>query len=165
MQVPIKSGNQLTRTSAADMPSTIVAGQNAPGVGALTQTAPGPASAVVPYQFNSTVSNPIVIPPKKFAEGGEVPGQGALTQAQPFAGYVQGDSGGQADLIDAKLSAGEYVFDADTVASLGDGNNAAGAAKLDQLREELRAQKRSTPNGEIPPQAQGALSYMKGGQA
>ena len=110
------------------------------------------------------MTNPIVIPPKKFAEGGEV-GEGALTQAQPFTGYVQGDSGGQADLIDAKLSAGEYVFDADTVASLGDGNNAAGAAKLDQLREELRAQKRAAPNGEIPPQAQGALSYMKGGRA
>ena len=161
MQVPIKSGNQSQKITAADMASPIVAGQNAPGVGALSQ---GPASAVQPYQFNSTVTNPIVIPPKKFADGGEVQGEGALTQAQPFAGYVQGDSGGQADLIDAKLSAGEYVFDADTVASLGDGNNAAGAAKLDQLREELRAQKRSAPNGEIPPQAQGALSYMKGGQ-
>ena len=163
MQVPIKSGNQLQRISGADMPSTIVAGQNAPGVGALSQTGL-PSNAVQPYQFNSTVTNPIVIPPKKFAEGGEV-GDGALTQAQPFTGYVQGDSGGQADLIDAKLSAGEYVFDADTVASLGDGNNAAGAAKLDQLREELRAQKRAAPNGEIPPQAQGALSYMKGGRA
>ena len=163
MQVPIKSGNQLQRISAADMPSSIATGQNAPGVGALSQTGL-PNNAVQPYQFNSTVTNPIVIPPKKFAEGGEV-GEGALTQAQPFTGYVQGDSGGQADLIDAKLSAGEYVFDADTVASLGDGNNAAGAAKLDQLREELRAQKRAAPNGEIPPQAQGALSYMKGGRA
>jgi hypothetical protein len=154
MQVPIKSGNQIQRTSAAAMPSSIT-----PGVGALTQA----PRSVQPYQFNSAVSNPITIPPKKFAEGGEVPGNGPLTQAQPFVGYVSDDSGGQADLIDAKLSGGEYVFDAESVAMLGDGNNAAGAAKLDQLREELRAQKRAAPNGEIAPPAQGALSYMKGG--
>jgi hypothetical protein len=154
MQTPIRSGNQIQRTSAAAMPSSVT-----PGVGALTQA----PRAVQPYQFNSAVSNPIVVPPKKFAEGGEVPGNGPLTQAQPFVGYVSDDSGGQADLIDAKLSGGEYVMDAESVAMLGDGNNSAGAAKLDQLREELRAQKRAAPNGEIAPPAQGALSYMKGG--
>ncbi|NBU88793.1 MAG: hypothetical protein EBS16_06235, partial [Betaproteobacteria bacterium] len=38
----------------------------------------------------------------------------------------------------ARLSSGEFVFDAATVAALGDGNNEAGAAKLNQLREAIR---------------------------
>lgn len=38
----------------------------------------------------------------------------------------------------ARLSSGEFVFDAATVAALGDGNNAAGAKKLNQLREAIR---------------------------
>ena len=61
-------------------------------------------------------------------------------------GYVPGGSGGMDDdvpaIIDgkqpAKLSSGEFVFDAATVAALGDGNNAAGAKKLDGLRKAIR---------------------------
>ena len=102
---------------------------------------------------------------RKYAEGGEVApemGQpmGALSQA--FSGAVQGDDGGQSDLVDAKLSPGEYVLDAETVSALGDGNTAAGIAKLDELRQQLRQQKRGAPTGDIPPPAQGPLSYMGG---
>lgn len=61
-------------------------------------------------------------------------------------GYVPGASGGMDDdvpaVIDgqkpARLSSGEFVFDAATVAALGDGNNEAGAKKLNQLREIIR---------------------------
>jgi hypothetical protein len=61
-------------------------------------------------------------------------------------GYIPGDSGGMDDdvpaLIDgkepAKLSSGEFVFDAATVAAMGDGNNEAGAKKLNMLREAIR---------------------------
>jgi len=61
-------------------------------------------------------------------------------------GYVPGDSGGMDDdvpaVIDgkapARLSSGEFVFDAATVAALGDGNNEAGAKKLNMLREAIR---------------------------
>jgi len=61
-------------------------------------------------------------------------------------GYVPGRSGGMDDdvpaIIDgkgpARLSSGEFVFDAATVAALGDGNNTAGARKLDMLRKEIR---------------------------
>lgn len=61
-------------------------------------------------------------------------------------GYIPGKSGGMDDdvpaLIDgkqpARLSSGEFVFDAATVAALGDGNNAAGAKKLNMLREAIR---------------------------
>jgi hypothetical protein len=38
----------------------------------------------------------------------------------------------------ARLSSGEFVFDAATVAAFGDGNNAAGARKLDKLRKAIR---------------------------
>lgn len=101
-----------------------------------------------------------------YAEGGEVmPAEmqeapGALSQV--FSGAVQGSDGGQSDLVDAKLSAGEYVLDAETVSALGDGNTQAGIAKLDELRAKLREQKRSAPTQDIPPQAQGPLSYMQG---
>jgi hypothetical protein len=97
---------------------------------------------------------------RQYAEGGEV--EGALSQA--FAGAVQGDDGGQSDLIDAKLSPGEYVMDAESVSALGDGNTAAGIAKLDELRAKLREQKRSAPTSDIPPPAQGPLSYIGGAQ-
>lgn len=61
-------------------------------------------------------------------------------------GYVPGKSGGMDDdvpaIIDgkqpARLSSGEFVFDAATVAALGDGNNQAGARKLDGLRKAIR---------------------------
>jgi hypothetical protein len=38
----------------------------------------------------------------------------------------------------AALSEGEYVFDAETVALIGDGNTEAGARILDEFRKELR---------------------------
>ena len=72
---------------------------------------------------------------------GEGPGSGWAR-----GGYVPGGSGGMDDdvpaIIDgkgpARLSSGEFVFDAATVAALGDGNNTAGARKLDGLRKAIR---------------------------
>lgn len=75
--------------------------------------------------------------------------------------YLSGDSGGQDDLIDAKLSDGEYVFDASTVSDLGDGNNAAGARKLDIFRENIRRHKRGGKVN-LPPKAKSLESYLRG---
>ena len=75
--------------------------------------------------------------------------------------YVQGAGGGQDDLIDARLADGEYVFDADIVAALGDGSNAEGARRLDKMREQIRKHKRSAPNDKIPPKAKSPLAYLK----
>ncbi len=83
----------------------------------------------------------------------------AVTKAE--GGYLEGGTAGQDDKIPAMLSDGEYVMDADTVAALGDGNNAAGAAKLDEMRENIRTHKRSAPANKIPPKAKGPLAYMK----
>ena len=75
--------------------------------------------------------------------------------------YLSGDSGGQDDLIDAKLSDGEYVFDASTVSDLGDGNNAAGARKLDVFRKNIRRHKRGGKVN-LPPRAKSLESYLRG---
>lgn len=91
--------------------------------------------------------------------------QNVMRRAQGgLASYVQGGTSGQADKIPALLSDGEYVFDADTVAALGDGNNAAGAAALDQMRQSIRKHKRSAPIHKIPPKAKRPEQYMKGAQ-
>lgn len=84
---------------------------------------------------------------------GEGPGSGWAR-----GGYVPGSSGGMDDdvpaIIDgkgpARLSSGEFVFDAATVAALGDGNNTAGAKKLDGLRKAIR--KKAYGHEKQPPQ-------------
>jgi len=96
----------------------------------------------------------IMATPLMVATGGDVPHKGSH--------YVQGAGGGQDDLIDARLADGEYVFDADIVAALGDGSNKEGAKKLDAMREAIRKHKRSAPANKIPPKAKSPLAYMRG---
>ena len=76
--------------------------------------------------------------------------------------HVKGAGDGQSDSIPAMLADGEYVFDADTVAALGNGSNDAGARILDKMRQNIRKHKRSAPAGKIPPKAKSPLEYMKG---
>lgn len=54
---------------------------------------------------------------------------------------VKGPGTGRSDEIPARLSDGEYVFDAETVALLGDGSTDEGARRLDALRQKLRVHK------------------------
>jgi hypothetical protein len=79
-------------------------------------------------------------------------------------GYMEGGTTGQSDKIPAMLSDGEFVMDAETVAMLGDGNNAAGASALEQMRQNIRKQKRSAPANKIPPKAKKPEQYMKKGK-
>lgn len=79
-------------------------------------------------------------------------------------GFLEGHTSGQDDKVPALLSDGEYVIDADVVSALGDGNNAAGAKKLDSMREAVRSHKRSTPADKIPPKAKQPLAYLKKGK-
>jgi hypothetical protein len=76
--------------------------------------------------------------------------------------YVDGPGDGQSDDIPAMLADGEYVFDADTVAALGNGSSKAGSKALDKMRESIRAHKRSAPVNKIPPPAKSPLAYLKG---
>ena len=96
-----------------------------------------------------------------FAHGGNV---GMIPpMIAPQQGHVAGGSPGQADDVNARLSHGEYIMDADTVASLGDGNTEAGAGALDKMREEIRRHKRSAPINKIPPKAKKPMAYLRGG--
>jgi hypothetical protein len=84
---------------------------------------------------------------------------GALSAVARFA---QGAGSGRADTIDAKLSDGEYVIDAETVAMLGDGSNKEGAKRLEAMRQNIRAHKGKTlAKGKISPNAKSPLSYLK----
>jgi hypothetical protein len=87
--------------------------------------------------------------------------QGALSQMSRLS---LGAGDGRSDSIDARLSDGEYVIDAETVALLGNGSTKAGAAMLDQMRQGIRKQKgKALAKGKFSPDAKSPLAYMKGG--
>jgi hypothetical protein len=82
---------------------------------------------------------------------------GALTR------MAMGGGSGRDDTIPARLSDGEYVMDAETVALLGDGSNKEGARRLDAMRERLREHKGQTlARGEFSPDAKSPLAYLQG---
>lgn len=81
-------------------------------------------------------------------------------------GEVSGPGTGRSDDIEAYLSNGEYVMDAETVALLGDGSTEAGAKRLDELRQRVRQHKGAAlAKGEFSPDAKDPADYMaKGGK-
>lgn len=84
---------------------------------------------------------------------------GALSQVAYLA---RGAGSGRADTIDARLSDGEYVMDAETVALLGDGSTKEGARRLDSMREQLRQHKgKSMARGQFSANAKSPLAYLK----
>jgi hypothetical protein len=86
---------------------------------------------------------------------------GGLSQVHSMK--IGGGADGRSDDVNAVLSDGEYVMDAETVAMLGNGSSKAGAAQLDHMRANLRKQKgRALARGEISPNAKSPLSYLKG---
>ena len=98
--------------------------------------------------------------PFMFRSGGDVHTPQFVTGKTGY--YVEGEGDGQSDSIPAMLADGEYVFDADTVAALGNGSNKAGAKMLDKMRENIRKHKRSASHKKIPPAAKSPLEYLKG---
>ena len=80
-----------------------------------------------------------------------------------YEGYANGGAAhGRSDNIEALLSPGEYVFDAETVALLGNGSTDAGAARLDELRSNIRQHKGSAlAAGEISPDAMHPIDYLR----
>jgi len=85
------------------------------------------------------------------------------------SGYARGDfvqdrgvGDGRSDNIHAKLSPGEFVFDAETTALLGNGSSEAGARKLEALRQHIRQHKgRALAKGDYSPDAKNPLAYMR----
>lgn len=86
--------------------------------------------------------------------------QGGLSVMSRF---VKGGGTGRSDEINAKLSDGEYVIDAETVAMIGDGSSKAGAKKLDEMRAKIRQHKgKALAKGKFSPDAKSPLTYLKG---
>lgn len=86
---------------------------------------------------------------------------GGLSQVHSMK--IGGGADGRSDDVNAVLSDGEYVMDAETVAMLGNGSSKAGAAKLDQMRSKLRQHKgQALAHGKISPDAKSPLAYLKG---
>lgn len=121
------------------------------------------------YTFGQVVNPADIL--NQMAQGGQ-PKQGGLhvptvegRHDYRAGSRVTGEGDGQSDDIPAMLADGEYVFDADTVAQLGNGSTKAGSDLLDKFREEIRAHKRSAPINKIPPPAKSPLAYMKAAQS
>jgi hypothetical protein len=84
---------------------------------------------------------------------------GALSTVARMA---RGAGSGRADTIDARLSDGEFVMDAETVAMLGDGSTQEGAKRLEEMRRNLRAHKgKALARGKFSPNAKSPLAYLK----
>ncbi len=120
-----------------------------------------PITGPRPLAARPTTPQSIVGTPR-YAEGGEVDDSSpSYHSSGALNALVQGPGGGQDDLVPARLGRGEYVFDADVVAALGDGSNERGAELLDKWRAELRAHKRAAPAHKIPPKAKAPESYLR----
>lgn len=88
-----------------------------------------------------------------------------MGKAEGGTAQVRGPGSGREDKIEALLSDGEYVIDAETVALLGDGSVDEGAARLDQLRQNLRKHKGAAlAKGNFSPAAKDPMSYLPGMQ-
>lgn len=104
------------------------------------------------------------------AHGGQIgqvlnsPGPESAHKTSEF--YVKGPGTGRSDDIPARLSDGEYVMDAETVALLGDGSSDAGARRLDEMRTNLCKHKgKKLSKGQFSANAKPAASYLKGKKA
>lgn len=99
---------------------------------------------------------------QQFATGGDVPQQGALS-AVGQSRHITGPGDGTSDSIPARLANGEYVIDAQAVSMLGNGDNGAGAKKLDEFRKSLRQHKGGAlSKGQMAPDAKPIHKYMGG---
>ena len=51
----------------------------------------------------------------------------------PHAGFIPGPTGGRTDAVPMKVQKGAYVIPSDLVSATGEGNSAAGAAKMSKM--------------------------------
>ena len=144
------SGMSLSQFMASNW-NNITSGQyNA----APAAPAPAPAANAMPAT---------AMAPPAMAHGGRHMMANGGSPLSAVARFARGAGTGRSDEIDAKLSDGEYVIDAETVAMLGDGSSKAGAQRLDQMRKQIRSHKgRALAKGKFSPDAKSPLAYIKG---
>lgn len=130
--------------------------------GAYNARAAVPAAAPAAMPVPTGVPAPAELP-QGYAAGGYAAGGYAGGGLGAAARLMRGGGSGRDDTIPARLSDGEYVMDAETVALLGDGSTKAGAARLDEMRAQVRRHKgRALARGKFSPNARAAASYLKG---
>jgi hypothetical protein len=134
--------------NAANMSLDQFMNSNWPRITGYAQSGPGDVSSMKgAYNLTGTEDT------TNMAKGGAL---------SAVARYAQGSGSGRADTIDAKLSDGEYVIDAETVAMLGDGSNKEGAKRLDAMRQNIRSHKgKALSKGKFSPNAKSPLTYLK----
>lgn len=97
-----------------------------------------------------------------YARGGGAGGRSLSTEPRYIA---EGPGSGRDDMVDARVSPGEYVMDAESVALAGDGNPDEGARELDKLRVRLRKDKgKELVKGKFSRNAKPLHRYMGGGR-
>lgn len=125
------------------------------------QASPMPASSY--YTYGQRPESQFFVPK---ARGGavysEMSAGGDAAYAHGISRHIQGPGDGTSDSIPARLATGEYVVDAQGVSMLGNGDNKAGADKLDQWRKSLRQHKGTAlAKGKMAPDAKSVDSYFK----
>jgi hypothetical protein len=76
----------------------------------------------------------------------------------------QGMGDGRSDNVDARLSPGEFVMDAETTSMLGNGNSQAGARKMEEFRQNIRQHKgKAMAKGKFSPDAKPPGAYLPKG--
>jgi len=164
---PVGMGALVSLIDALYPPKTpSVAQQFATVQNAATKGVPGWNTPLPTATYN----NPQVMPTGDLTRYGETGGQDfypgtdmpVIQKARGGMGrFLNGPDGGQEDTVPANLSDGEYVMDATTVSDLGDGNPAAGAKKLDQMRDRIarhKGRRKRVPNKSHA----NALAYLPG---
>jgi hypothetical protein len=134
----------LAQFMATYWPQVTSGAYNVPGAKSPATSAASPAAPA---------EQPVEQPPGGYARGG----------LGEVARLVRGGGTGRDDTVNARLSDGEYVMDAETVALLGDGSTQAGAKRLDEFRAQVRRHKgRALARGKFSPNAKSLAAYMKG---
>jgi len=130
--------------------------------------------------FSNSIYDPYTPEEERYQEGGAVMPQAPSKMNPAFAfykygnvpnsvrryeggGYAEGGSrgDGRSDHIEALLSPGEFVMDAETVSLLGNGSSEAGARRLEEMRQAVRKQKGGAlSKGKFSPDAKSPLAYL-----
>jgi hypothetical protein len=159
-------GDFVSQPSAS---SSTPSGAGATSTGVGSGGASGPTTIPMPAPTAGGQSNtqPVTGPrPQLRATGGALDTLPTGVDPTGESRHVQGPGDGTSDDIDAKLSDGEYVMDANTVSMLGNGSNKAGAARLDQLRDNLRRHAaKPMAKGKQFMKAKDPMAYMRGGRS
>lgn len=137
-----------------------------PGQTPMTPRAPMPAPQAPQPQRPAVPSTMMqrmqAARPPGMASGGP-PTQQAPTGALSQSRHITGPGDGTSDSIPARLANGEYVIDAQAVSMLGNGDNSAGAKRLDEFRQNLRQHKGGAlAKGKMAPDAKPIHKYMGG---